>query len=124
MSEKFLLVGSQPDSAWTSVLRAALLPSPVHLDVIAPPQAQTQSEREHYALVVIDAAGLDTITSLISTLHRQKPMVPIVVATDSPTWQHAREAFLSGATDYIHKSLDAEALRTTLAEIKRKSSAG
>ena len=123
MAERFLLVSNQPNSAWAVALRAALEPAR-QVDVVPPAGALAQSQQESYALIVVDAAELDDLPAMIKALHWQKLAVPVVVATASPTWQNAREAFLAGATDYLRKSLDAETLLTAFAEIQRKAAAG
>jgi DNA-binding NtrC family response regulator len=110
MPPKVLLVGVQPNSAWVKTLGEALQ-SLGQLNLTVPTEAIEQLERvENYILIIVDAATTKGVPSLITALHRQRPIVPVVVVTDSPTWQRAREIFLAGATDYVRKSLDPDTL--------------
>lgn len=115
MSRRFLLISNHAGSAWTSILNSALAPLG-DLDVIQCKNVPDKTPDPKYDLVIIDATGLDKVTELVEFLHEDKPAIPIVVATASPTWDIARDVFLAGASDYVHKSVDEAALRKACIE--------
>jgi DNA-binding NarL/FixJ family response regulator len=47
-------------------------------------------------------------------IRAARPEVKIVVATMSPTWKRAREAFRVGASDYVRKSMNEAENRSLL----------
>lgn len=118
--KNLLLIGNPPDSIWATILRDALYPLG-QLDLASESETSMRVQQKHYDLVIIDAAVLNNVETLVASLHRQQPTVPIVVVTTSPTWQRARRIFLAGATDYVQRSLDANTLLTTFQAILAKS---
>jgi DNA-binding NtrC family response regulator len=73
----------------------------------------TKNIKQHkYDLVIIDAAEVQEITPLISTLKRQRSGIRVIVVTASPTWEVAREMFRSGACDYLDRSLNKDEFRS------------
>lgn len=105
---------------WVTTLRDALLPLG-QLDSTSESEILIYIQEKHYDLVIVDAAVINEVETLVASLHRQKPTIPIVVITTSPTWQRARRIFLAGATDYIQKSLDANKILVTFQAILAKS---
>jgi DNA-binding NarL/FixJ family response regulator len=68
-----------------------------------------QSARLH--LIVIDASAIATdLVNLVAWLQQLYPDIPIVVTTTSPTWDLARQIFLAGASDYLHRSLEMDTI--------------
>ncbi len=68
-------------------------------------------------LLLLDASGFaQDVVKLVEQLHQQQCEMPIIVASTSPTWQHARAVLMAGATDYIRHSFDAVQIRQTCAE--------
>jgi DNA-binding NtrC family response regulator len=110
---RFLLIDGIRDHYWRQVLEEALAP----LGTL-----QTGDEREaiklvlqqSYDLVIVDATEVKNVPLLISRIRAQRLDARVVVATASPTWRRAREAFQAGATDYIRKSFDREEILFTL----------
>ncbi len=68
-------------------------------------------------LLLLDASGfVQDVVKLVEQLHQQQSEMPIVVASTSPTWQHARAVLLAGAHDYIRHSFDAVQIRQVCRE--------
>jgi DNA-binding NarL/FixJ family response regulator len=68
-------------------------------------------------LLLLDASGFaQDVVKLVEQLHQQQSDIPIIVASTSPTWQHARAVLMAGATDYIRHSFDAAQIRQTCGE--------
>jgi len=119
MLKEFLLVGGYSDSAWSEILGSAL--STIgQLDIVAQVASNEKLQQKRYDLIIVDAAGPKDIGELIVSFREQQPDIPIIVVTTSPTWQRARQVFLAGATDYLRKSLDKEALLETFKAILTK----
>ena len=70
----------------------------------------------NYDLIIIDAAAVADVPLLIAHIRDQKPSTRVIVATASPTWTRAREAFQAGAIDYISKTLDKKEILLKLQE--------
>jgi DNA-binding NarL/FixJ family response regulator len=71
-----------------------------------------------YQLIVIDASAVAAdLVDLVASLHQQYPNIPIVVTTTSPTWELARQIFLAGANDYIHRSLEMDKIMATFLDV-------
>ncbi len=74
-------------------------------------------------LLLLDASGFaQDVVKLVEQLHQQQCEMPIIVASTSPTWQHARAVLMVGATDYIRHSFDAVQIRQTCAEAMKADS--
>jgi DNA-binding NtrC family response regulator len=112
-SYAFLLVGKPMDSGWTAVLERALAPLG-HLHVVSEETALSVSQPRQYDLIIIDAGATREVALLLSRLRERDPEACLVVATASPTWRRAREAFRAGAADYIRKSMDERKLRSKI----------
>jgi DNA-binding NtrC family response regulator len=120
MSEKcrqFLLIGDSCNDPWRQVIEGSVA-SLGTLQIAVEFDALSLTRQQDYDVIVIDAARVTDVPLLVSCIRTQKPGARIVVATASPTWRRAREAFRAGATDYIRKSLNKEevlsALRATV----------
>ena len=117
MSEEcrqLLLIGVSHNDPWRQVIEEASaflgnLQSSQEVDVFR------LIHQQDYVLIVIDAAKVEDVFLLISSIRAQRPEARVVVVTTSPTWRRAREAFRAGATDYIRKSLNK---RETLAALQ------
>lgn len=109
MEMKFLLVGEPDDSIWETTLRKTLAPLG-QLDCTPEAKVLEQLRQGQYDLIIVDAVKSRDVVELVSLLRHQRPLVPIVVVTASPTWQRARQVFLAGASDYLQKSLNTDAL--------------
>jgi len=111
----FLLIGHKGESHWPLVLSQAL--APLGNLEIASEEEMDERFQNQYEAIIIDAGAVNEVPSLVSHLRVRCPETPIVVATASPTWQRAREAYQAGATDYIRKTMDQEELYAILADI-------
>lgn len=120
MSNKFLIVGDNPDSSWTATVREALAPLG-ESETFTASEAESPMASLDYQMIIIDAGAVEEVTSLIQQMRQQSSSVLIIVATAAPTWQTAKEVFMTGANDYIRKSLDPSSLRTTLKDILYRS---
>jgi DNA-binding NtrC family response regulator len=116
----FLLIGASPNDPWRQVIEGALTSWGV-LQIVSEADVLRLTRRQNYDLIVIDATKVTDVFLLISKIKERKPNVKVVVATASPTWEKAREAFRAGATDYIWRSLNKEIIRSTLRAIVDKS---
>jgi len=110
MSKKcreFLFIGGSCDDPWGQVIEDASA-SLGTLQIAGEFDALSLTRQQDYDAIVIDAARVADVPLLVSCIRTQKPDARIVVATASPTWRRAREAFRAGATDYIRKSMNKE----------------
>jgi DNA-binding NarL/FixJ family response regulator len=120
MTNTFLLVATGHGSPWTETVREAVGPLG-ELRTATPAEAASLVARKDYSMVILDAGAADDPAPLVAALRRAAPLVPLVVVTASPTWQSAKEVFMAGASDYVRKSHDADALAATLQDILAKS---
>jgi DNA-binding NarL/FixJ family response regulator len=104
---RFLLIGDSRDDLWRQIVKdvSASLGT---LQIATEVDALSLTRQQEYDVIIIDAAKAENVFLLISSIRAQKPDARIVVATASPTWKRAREAFRAGATDYIRKSMNKE----------------
>jgi len=109
----FLLIGQETPTRWAGVLEQALAPLG-ELHRMAVDEFTHVNLQNRYDVIIIDAGAVSDVPPCILHLRQQWPTARIVVATASPTWQRAREAFLSGAADYIRKSLNPGTLRSKI----------
>lgn len=112
-----LINGTKP--YWQKLLEEALAP-------LGTVQAASEEEGlelilcQSYELIIVDATTIKNVPVLVARIRAQQPNVRIVVASASPTWRRAREAFRAGATDYIPKSLNKQELLATFKNILAK----
>jgi DNA-binding NtrC family response regulator len=71
-------------------------------------------------LIVIDENAVRDVNALIVHIRDRCADSLILVATASPTWRRAREAFHAGATDYVHKSVDRVEIQALLEALLMK----
>jgi DNA-binding NtrC family response regulator len=119
MTNALLVVGSS-DSAWAKSLGSALQSLGL-VDYSTAAEVMVRISGRSYQMLIVDAEAMDSFGSFVDQIHRAAPNLPIVVVSASPTWQHAREAFLAGAADYIRKSPNQEPLAKTVGELVRRS---
>lgn len=110
---RFLLVGDTDDDPWRQIIEEASrdLGS---LDTVNEMETDCLIKQLDYDLIIIDAARVRNAFSLVSSIRDQRPGSRIVVATASPTWRRAREAFRVGATDYFRKSMNSKQIKSVL----------
>lgn len=121
METELLVITNRPDSAWVREVRETL-GGLGDVRVASEQAALEQVTAKDYDLIIIDSTAIGgDLPTLISELHSEQPDIPIVVATMSPTWQRARQAFLAGATDYIRKSFDRERILAIAQEVLERS---
>lgn len=110
---RFLLIGGSCDDPWRKVIEGAVA-SLGTLQIAREVDALNLTRQQDYDVIVIDAAKVADVFLLVSCIRTQKPDARIVVATASPTWRRAREAFRAGASDYIRKSMNKEEVLSAL----------
>jgi len=104
-SRSFLLIDGRRDPCWQQMVNDVLMPLGT-LRVSNEREAVQHILQCDFDLVIIDAIAVENVPLLVSRIRAQCPNARVVVATTSPTWRRAREAFRAGATDYIRKSFD------------------
>ena len=109
----FLLIGISLGDPWRQVMEEALA-SLGTLQIVREVDALRLARQQDYDLIVIDATNVEDIFLLALSIRLQRPNAKIVIATASPDWKLAREAFRTGATDYIQKSMNKEEILSTL----------
>jgi DNA-binding NarL/FixJ family response regulator len=102
---RFLLIGASADDPWQQVIEATARPFG-SLCTAVEDEALRLIRQHPYDVVIIDAAKVEDMYQLIAMIRTGQPEAKIVVATMSPTWKRAREAFRVGATDYVRKSMN------------------
>ncbi len=108
----FLLISGEEDF-WAQVLEQSLTPMGPLL-IAEEATAMNLVIENDYAAIFIDAVSVADFGLLTSRIRAQRPDARVIVATASLTWQRAREAFRSGATDYIYRSIDAKELESSV----------
>ncbi len=116
MKHTFLLVGQETSAHWAEILEQALS-GLGELHRMTEQEAMQADTQNRYAVIIVDAGVVSNVAPCIIRLRQKWPEARIVVATASPTWQRAREAFLSGATDYIRKVLNPKSLRSKIKRV-------
>ena len=109
--KKIVLVNNKEDSPWETAVIEALAPMAT-LTIWTEEQTLAKFRKAKLDLLLIDASTLaNEVITFVQMLHLENEMVPIVVATTSPTWRRARAVLLAGATDYIGRSFEHETIR-------------
>jgi DNA-binding NtrC family response regulator len=121
MSKKILLVADRPDAAWLAALERGLQPLGT-LSTTRPEEASRSPLVADCDVIIVDALAVRNVEEVVAPLHAAAPSVPLVIVTNSPTPQLAKKFFQAGATDYIRKSLDPEAITATFSEILKRAS--
>jgi len=121
MSPNFLLVGRQEDKGWSRILEQALAPLGKVEIVSEQDAADRLAKHECGAIVIIDATEVKEVPASVSRLRDRCPGSRIIVATASPTWQRARDAFQAGAIGYIRKSWDSQKLLAAIKGVLRET---
>jgi len=117
MPINFLLIGRPEETGWSRILSQALAPWGALETVSEADATERIAQYRCHAIVIIDATAIENVPALVSRLRRQCPESRIVVATASPTWQRARDAFQAGAVDYIRKSWDSKELLAAIKDV-------
>ena len=110
---RVLLINDAHDHYWYEILKAAIAPLGMLQIGLAEDIAQL-ARPGSFDLLIVDAAAVENVPLLLGRLRARQPDARIIVATASPTWRRAREAFQAGASDYIRKSLDLHEIRAAL----------
>lgn len=109
----FLLINELGDY-WNQVLEEALAPLG-SLQTVTEGVAMDMVIENEYAAIIIVASHSSNFGLLTSRICAQRPEARVIIVSTSLTWQRAREAFRSGAIDYLYQSVDKAEL---LAEIQ------
>ncbi len=115
-----LLICEQKASSWSGVVVAALAPFG-HLQIAPVNEALDLVQQQPQRLIIVDAACVQDAPALVARIRALRPGARVVIATASPTWRRAREAFQAGATDYIRRSLSKQELQETFANALNKT---
>jgi DNA-binding NtrC family response regulator len=115
-----LLISKTADSTWLSVVAAASARFGP-LDIVPLQEALDLLRQQPRQMIIVDAADFDDPPRLVTQIRAVHPGARVVVATASPTWRRAREAFQAGATDYIRKSLSIRQLQEALSGALEKT---
>ena len=105
VSYRFLIIHGNDDDRWHKVLRESLSPLG-ELFVKGEEDAMRLVISERYDIAIIDSSAIKNVPLLVARIRAQRPGIQVVVATASPSWSDARNAFQAGAADYINKSFD------------------
>jgi len=109
MNTNLLLISNVEENYWYQVLRDAVSPS--WTIKISDENTALDFIRENpFDLVIIDATVVNDFTKLIFKIKQTFPDANVVIATATPTWTRARDAFYAGAIDYIRKSSNKDEL--------------
>ncbi|HJQ70237.1 MAG TPA: hypothetical protein VKA70_14770 [Blastocatellia bacterium] len=109
----FLLIGGANDKYWQEVLQETIAPLG-SLQVVTEESAMKHVLKQDYTAVFVDAGNVSDFALLTSRIRAQQPGARVVIFTSNPTWHRARDAFQSGATDYIYKAVEKEDLLSSV----------
>lgn len=111
VKKKIVFVNNKEGSLWETAVVEALTPI-AELMIWTEKKTLDNFCKSKMDLLLIDASTIENeIVLFVQTLHLENEWIPIVVATTSPTWRRARAVLLAGATDYIGRSFEHEAIR-------------
>ncbi len=113
MKSSFLLISNTEQTRWLIILRE-VIQGMVH---VVSEEKVPEIAPNQYSMIFIDAGEVSNEISLSMALRTRHPSAKIIIATASPTWQRARQAFRAGAVDYISKSLSEKKLRRRIKDI-------
>ena len=117
---KFLVVGAVPNVGWATLLETKLNELGA-VDLIRIDEFLERMQDQQYDVVIMDASTVENVHAIVRQAHRLRPRLPIMIASASPTWEDARQAFLAGATDYVRRSMDAEAVVAAVRDILERA---
>ncbi len=110
MPARFVVVSNLTGTAWLATLTKVLAPRG-GLEIVGEGDAVEWMLRSDCdAVAIVDAASIRDVLPVVRGLRERCPQARIAVATASPHWRQAREAFQAGATAYIQQSLNEDDL--------------
>lgn len=113
---RFLLISETDKSIWCEVLKQAVTPLGT-LEIVTEKEVREHEMGKHYDPILIDAISVGKYPRLIEYIRKRWPEARPIVVTASPRWEVARDAFRTGAADYINKSMNPGELRSALRPI-------
>jgi DNA-binding NtrC family response regulator len=119
MPVNVLLVNGSHNHQWADTLKD-VLGTYATLVITLEADAINLIKIQKYDLVILDAVVVNDLSLLIARIKSQQPNTRVIVATSSPTWTRAREAFQAGAVDYMTKSLNKREILLTVKKALRK----
>ena len=107
MVANILLINGSHDHDWADTLKGAIN-TLATLKIAREEDVIKHISLSKYDLIILDAVAVKNMSLLIARINSQQPDIRIIVATSSPTWTRAREAYQAGAIDYMKKTLNKE----------------
>lgn len=117
---RFLLIDGTGDRYWPQVVKEALKPLG-KVQIKDEAEALEALQHRPFDVVLVDTMVARDVPALVGEIRSQCPEARVILATASPTWMLAREAFQAGAMDYIRKSLDHGEIQSVVHEAMEKS---
>jgi len=116
VNANILLITNTHEHPWSQAVKKALS-SLGTVETETEDHVLRRAFQARYDLIIVDARYVEDMPMLLSRLQTGQPNARVVVTSASLTWKRAREAFLSGALDYIPRSINAAELRSTFENI-------
>lgn len=108
-SLNMLLASGSLENSWIKQFQSSLAELG-SLNLVQKPQLLEQLRQTNYDILILDETQLLGDYTLIQQALQVQPAVRVIVATNSPDWRRARQAFQYGAVDYITTSVSPEEL--------------
>ena len=87
------------------------------VDPVDKARAVERFREYNYDIVVLDENCLIGDYPLIKQFTEIQPATRVIVIADSPDWRKARQAFQSGAVEYVPTSIDGDEMKKILQEV-------
>jgi DNA-binding NtrC family response regulator len=113
LNDSFLLVSGPDDEYWQQVLEETIAPLG-KLQVVTEELAIRHILQHGYTAIFVDVGKVSNFALLTSRIRAQRPEARVIVVATNTSWERAREAFRSGATDYICKAVEKEDLLSSV----------
>lgn len=111
---RMLLIKGQNDNEWFGTLARAASDLENSVTRIDQTQVDNNLRIQNYEMAILDANTLSDPASIVNLIRSCAPQVRIVVVASTPHWKQARELLLRGATDYVRKVDDRDAIKHML----------
>jgi len=102
-------INGHGDRQWIESLRQAV--NSLGKPFVAMDHRHLKDKLQKCELILIDAGAIgDDLSSVVRCIRASNSQVRIVVVSAAPHWKEARQILLAGATDYVRKENDREAI--------------